>query len=388
MNWKRLLLLSAGAAAAYLFRKSLSKLPPQRRSLSMLVRLKLPFPALLVFRGFLPEAKAAGLHLRLKGGRYIATAYMSDRRTQSANVSDIPDSPEELSRYIELFCKELTMEVEVAEVDPEVLIALEAGQVTEKTEEFGREFCEVVISVYNGLIDYFRNIGREYWLEPITVSPYSWRSPQGRFNGWRAEWLDSGGKWRRLLVGRDEDFRSVSLAGERDYIDQDRWREVASFIEAGKRAPMTTVLIANSLRHLAQDNDRLSVVEAVTAVEAYINTYLPALLLRLPGAAGKLADQIRKEQELPDGSVVEERHIKKHLETKGLRGTVDEVFTVIMAEAGLSADDVRAVREAINERNLVLHSSKRRVGIVEAKRYVSAIDRVLTTFRKIALATE
>jgi hypothetical protein len=102
----------------------------------------------------------------------------------------------------------------------------------------------------------------------------------------------------------------------------------------------------------------------------------------------KLADQIRNEQVLPNASAIEERHVKKHLEDKGLRGTVDEIFTIIMAEVGLSADDVRDVREAINERNLVLHNSKRTVGIAEANRFVSAIDRVLTTFRRITLATE
>lgn len=379
---------STGVVAAYILRNRIGKLFPRSQPLLMLVSLKLRFPELLVFRGFLPETKAGGLHLRLNGGRYLATIYMSDRKTQSANVSDIPDSPEELARYVELFCKELTMEVEVTEVDPEVLAALEDGRTTEKTEEFGRDLSEAVIRVYNGLIDYFRNIGREYWLEPITISPYAWRSPQGRFNGWRAVWLDARGKWRRLLVGMDEDFRSTSLAGKNDYVDQGRWREVVAFIEAGKRAPMTTVLIANSLLHLSQDNDRLTVVEAVTAVEAYINTYLPKLLLRLPEAGRKLAEQIRKEQGLPDASAIEERHVKKLLENKGLRGTVDEVFTIMASEVGLSNDDVGDVREAIDERNLVLHGSKREVGIAKAKRYVSTIDRVLTTFRGVALATE
>lgn len=272
MNWKRLLVFSAGIVGAYILWNRVSKLSPRRRPLPMLVSLKLPFSKVLVFRGFLPETKAGGLHLR--------------------------------------------------------------------------------------------------------------------FNGWQAGWLDAGGKWRRLLVGKDEDFGSTSLAGENDYVDQGRWREVASFIEEGKQAPMTTVLIANSLLHLSQDNDRLAVVEAVTAVEAYINTYLHKLLLRLPKAGRKLTEQIRKEQGLPEASAIEERHVKKLLEGKGLRGTVDEIFTILTAEVGLSADDVRDVREAINERNLVLHGSKREVGIAKAKRYVSAIDRVLMTFRQVTLAME
>jgi hypothetical protein len=376
MNWKRVLVFSAVAVAVYKFRSGISKQFPRRGSSPMLISLRLPFPKLLVFRGFLPETKAGGLRLRLGDGRYLATIYMSDRETQSANVSDIPSSPEELAQYVELFCKELTMEIEVAEVDREVLAALEGERITEKTEEFGRDLSEAVIGVYNGVIDYFRNIGREYWLEPITISAHSWRSPQGLFNGWRAVWFDASGKRRSLIVGKDVDYRSISLAGENDYVDQDRWLEVASFIEAGKQAPMVTVLIANSLQHLDQLSGRLAVVEAVAAVEAYIKAYLPKLLLRLPEAAKKLDDEIREAQGIPAGTAIEEKNIAKLLEDKGLRGTVDEVFTMITTEARLSTEDVRDVRQAINERNLVLHSAQRRVGIPEARRYVAAIDRV------------
>jgi hypothetical protein len=352
----------------------------------MQVRLRLWFPKPLVFRGFLPETEAEGLHLRLNEGRYLATICMSDRKTQSANVSDIPSSPEELERYVELFCRGLTMEIEITEIDAEVLAALEANRITEKTEEFGRDLSQVVISVYNSMIDYFRNIAREYWLEPLTLSPYSWRSPQGHFNGWRAVWLDAKGKWRRLLIGEDVDYASTSLAGKNDYVDKGKWFEIASFIESGKQAPMITVLIANSLQHLGQLNSRLAVVEAVAAMEAYIKFFLPKLLLLLPDAAKKLTNQIREAQGLPESTTIQEGHVAKFVESKGLRGTVDEVFEIIRTEAGLSTEDVRDVREAINERNLVLHSSKRKVEIPKARSYVSAIDRVLTTFRQVTLA--
>jgi hypothetical protein len=353
----------------------------------MLVTLRLPFPKLLVFRGFLPETKAEGVHLRLSEGRYTATIYMSDRKTQSANVSDIPSSPEDLAQYVELFCKELTMELEIMEIDAEVLADLQGDRITDKTEEFGRALSQVIIGVYNNLIDYFRNIAREYWLQPLTLSPYSSRSPQGYFNRWQAMWLDEKGAWRRLLIGKYVNQGSTSVAGEDDYVNKDKWLEIASFIEGGKQAPMIAVLLANSLQHLDQLNGRLAIVEAVAAIDAYVNFFLPTLLLRLPEAAKKLTKEIREAQELPDSTTIGKGHVEKFIEAKGLRRTVDEVFKIIRTEVGLLTEDVKNVRDAIAERNQVLHFSKRGVEISKARGYFSAIDRVLKTFRQVRLTS-
>jgi hypothetical protein len=388
MTWKRLLIISTSIIGIYKLRNRINKFLAQSDPLPMLIRLSLPFPKPLIFTGFLPETKADGLHLRLNEGRYIATIYMSDRKTQSANISDIPGSPEELKLYVELFCRGLTMEIEVKQIDPEILVALEDKRITEKTEEFGRELSQVVISVYNSLIDYFRNIAKEYWLEPLMLSPYSWQSPQGYFNHWQAIWRNTTGTWQRLLIGKNVNYGVTTLANENEYVDKDKWLNAASFIEAGKQAPMVTVLLANSLQHLDQLNGRLAVVEAVAAIDAYIGFYLPKLLLRLPEAAKTLTKQIREAQELLEDTAIEEGHIAKFVEGKGLRGTVDEVFKIIMTEVGLVPEDVKNVREAINERNLVLHSSKRKVDISKARNYVSAIDRVLMTFRQVIIATK
>ena len=97
----------------------------------MLIRLQLSFESNLVFRGFLPETTEAGLHLSLADGKYLVTLYMPDRKTQSGNVTDIPNSPDELKHYVELFCRGLTMDVEVTRTDPQMTADLEAGRTTE-----------------------------------------------------------------------------------------------------------------------------------------------------------------------------------------------------------------------------------------------------------------
>jgi hypothetical protein len=349
----------------------------------MLIRLQLSFRNNLVFRGFLPETTEEGLHLSLAGGKYLAAIYMPDRKTQSGNVTDIPNSADELKSYVELFCRGLTMDVEVTRTDPEVTADLQAGRISEKTEEFGAELCEIVVDTYNRLVDYCCNIMREYWLEPLVRSPYAFSSSQLHLNGWRAVWLNESGLWQRLLVGKNVTRVIANLAGETDYLTREKWLAAKSFIEERKQAPMITILIANSFRHLDELNGRLAVVEAVSAIDTYITTYLPRLILSLPKFTERVVHQLREAQTLIDGERITEEHIRRFVETKGLRGTFDEILGFVTAEIGVALEDVKNAREAINERNLILHQAQRAIDIQTARTYVSAIDRLLLNFRQL-----
>jgi hypothetical protein len=53
------------------------------------------------------------------------------------------------------------------------------------------------------------------------------------------------------------------------------------------------------------------------------------------------------------------------------------------SEIGVSEENVRKARTAIDERNLILHKSQTRVGIEKARAYVRAIDKILLTFRQV-----
>jgi hypothetical protein len=153
---------------------------------------------------------------------------------------------------------------------------------------------------------------------------------------------------------------------------------------------MVTVLIGNAFQRLDELNSRLAVVEAVAAIDAYIRFYLHRLILTLPNTEPilLLIGQIRETFSLPDNVALTSEDVKRFLENKGLRGTFDDVLRALANEIQLKFEDLNHAREAINERNQILHLSKRIVDLQEARKYVRAIDRVLATLRRVTLQNE
>ncbi len=130
-------------------------------------------PESIILEGFLPEAKADGLHISLREGRYLVVIYMSDRQKQIGNVSDVPADPEELEKHITLMCRGLTVEIEDTKPDVGVIADLEASRVTEGSERYALEVVDIGIQIHNGIVEYFRNFANQIWLEPITSNPNS-----------------------------------------------------------------------------------------------------------------------------------------------------------------------------------------------------------------------
>ena len=131
------------------------------------LRMNLKFDGNLIFREFLPETDSGALHL-LVSDIYRVKIFLSDRDEQTDHVADLPS---DVSNHETLRCCGLTMEVDVLNVAQDVLSALDTNRPTKKTEEFGREIFELVRNVQNGLINYFRNIAKQFWLEPIAPDP-------------------------------------------------------------------------------------------------------------------------------------------------------------------------------------------------------------------------
>jgi hypothetical protein len=331
--------------------------------MSLRLKLNLEFDGSIVFSGFLPETKEDAL--QLTEGGYPVTIYLSDRKNQmSGFIGDIPSDRKQLETHKSLYCTGLTLEIEVAKPDPEVVASLETNQQTEKTEKFGREVFEIVLKVHNRLIDYFRNVAKMYRLKSVNLD----RKYHDYFlnSYYKCVWLDSGGKWREFRTDRKRSIPPVTLSFEKG-VDKEEWRQIPIFIGEGKPVQMRHVLIANSLEYLSQNNGRLAVVEAVTALESAVKQLLPKVILRCSRDAPQIG----------------EKDLDKVVEKAGLRLVVELGLKLIMTPAGLSAEDIQIVGEAIHDRNKILHGFQRKMKISKAQQYVSAISRVIERFEHL-----
>lgn len=327
------------------------------------LRLNLPFEdGGLLFRGYLPETEADALHLRLEEGKYHITLYLSDRAKQlSKPHGDLPTDPGKLGNYLTIGCRALTMEMVVAEPDPDVVSALEADKPTEKTERFGQDIFGVVMQVQYGVVDFCRNILKKSNLTPTSVDPRNYENFLEVVCD--ARWLDSNGQWRRFLVDQNHTAHITLTAWTKSGLDKSKWVEMGSFLEKGRKAPMTDVLMVNSFQHLRQENGRLAVVEAVIALEAAIQQLMPKAMLNLPGAP-----QLT-EEELQTG-----------VEKLGLRYVTEVVLKVIKDWAKLEPDVIEEVIKAVVARNNIVHNAQRTIDIKEARQYVGAIRLVIECF--------
>jgi hypothetical protein len=320
---------------------------------------ELPFDNSLLFNGFLPESEADTLNLSLNEGKFRAAISISDRKRQLDDISDIPSDPEQLKRYINLPCSGLTMELLATDVPNDVVEALRANMPTEGTETFGKLVFDVVLGIQNSIIEFCRNVMKQYWLEPLTVNPDNYQS---FLDERRTLWLDSDGNWKRFRVSRENSITIVCQVLEGG-VDLESWRAMQIFIEQRRRASMRDVLIANCIKHLDQGNGRLAIVESVITLEAAIKQLLPKVILRLPGTPQ-----------------IDEKMIDRLVEKAGLRNVAEVGLLMISASAKIDMGDIQMATEAIEVRNEIIHGPRRAVDGTTARKYVLAINRIVETF--------
>ena len=337
---------------------------------SLKIRLDLAFTGTIVLYGFLPETESTGLHLTFDKPRYSINVFMSDRTRQLEYFSKIPTTQEELLKQPALMCKGLTIEILDTKPEPTLLKSLERNDWTENSRRHVAEFVELAYEVHNGMVEYFRNLGQQCWLEPQTPDGFNaQKNLQFVLDDLRAQWLHPTDGWQKLSVNQRSlmmQFRSHFMDG----VDVNEWRKVETFVESflndGKKASVVDVLIANSLHHLEQQNGRLAVIEAVIALEA---------MLVVKGGLSKVIADVN------DSSQLDSKLIDKLVERTGLRLGVQVMLRANAERIGIDATDIDTVLESIEVRNGLIHQKRNRIDLEEAKNYVFVIRKVVACLR-------
>ena len=332
---------------------------------SLLLKLELPFENNIWFKGFLPERKEDRLQFSLRDGKYQIVIYLSDR-SQLRQVSKIPYDPEELKNYMNIYCGALTMEIEVLNPDPKIINGLESSKSNEKTEEFVQEIFNVIIDVYTGIIDYFRNIHGQHWLEPFSQE----RSIQDYFDFYfEVRWLAPTGEWRRLKIFQENNFYYVIHLATEEGLDRSSWSLLPSFIKnkAFLKTPLRKILIANSYQHLDQNNDRIAIIEAVIAWETTVRQFLPNILdkITIPKEIRESIDLLLKKKKF------------------SLRTFTYVGLRLLMNPLGLEIEDIELINEAVEQRNNIIHGPSRKTNIEPARRYVATIKKIIDLFENL-----
>lgn len=330
------------------------------------VMLNLKFNGNLLFCGFLPESKTDYIEIVLEGGKYRLLLFLSDRNKQLSDldIGNLPTEPEQLKKQMTLHCNSLSLEIQILDIDPEICNALENGKSTEKILALKQEIYNIVLNIHSRITDYFRNIKKQYWLEPLDLDS---RNYQSFLDQCDIVWLNSKAEWKSFPRDIKQNvYFNLYMPDEKQGVDEKDWKQLSSFVTQIKPVKMRDVLLANSYKHLAQNNGRLAVVEAVIALESALKQLLPKAIVCIPGA--------------PE---ITENEIDKVLEKAGLRAITEVVLKIIKVPVGLNNNDIEIVIKAVEARNPIIHNAQRTIEITKARQYVLTIQKTIGIFENL-----
>jgi len=306
------------------------------------IRCLLPLP--IWWRGFLPDNQDDWLKFKTEIGekKVMATIGIMDRLSQIDVIEDLPD---DLSKWI-FPGKSLTLTFQ-SEWSQDLIELLRTNSENKKATRFRDDVKSIIDSIYTKVIDLVRNYFGQYWISPtLPRDNKAWNN---------AEWLDSDGEWKpvfRPIIYLKSHFQTNGMSKE-------NWEEFGNLLKHNYRSDMTRTMVANARAYLENDNGRMAVVEAVTALEAALKQILPKLLSRSVSPP------------------ISEKLIDKAIEKMGVRLTARILFEHLKEKYQLDPENCEQCLHAISKRNEIIHQKRGYIDISDAKQMVEAVAAII-----------
>ncbi len=320
----------------------------------LIARFRLRLPGFILCEGFTPSEEDAALDFDLGEVGFVGRLF-----------DDVPDTERELDIKLERQYgpglaalsdaegKEamFTPILELRDSAPpsEVMVGLTGGSIDPHTMEYGSRLLETVLRVQGSLVHLLRLSHNQFWLK----GENPWTEPEN-LQGWldllEAVWLHPEEGWKRLVLG--DRMLSISIY-EWGGISKAAWMglgEKVSQLTQRREIPLWEILCANSVELLAKGNFRVAIVEVVTALEIIVKRNLRARLI------ATVAD---------DAGL---RVIDKLVERAGLRAATE----LLLAMNDQTAE-AKTIMTAIELRNQIIHSSRRRISFEEARSCINGV---------------
>jgi hypothetical protein len=292
-----------------------------------------------LFHGFLPT-ETDPLRFRVDA-TMGAVVFSSDTPPANVSVRDIGS-------------KSLNIHVEdpVETALAESIFEYERGGAVEL---WGRAFLRRIEEFLGRLVDYFRNVQGQYWLDRPRIDhvfpDYALRWLQARVatkHGERELQVESS-----VYIGGTLRVRAGGVPlGDREGIEQ--------FVSEGRRSAAWEEFDANARNEIEAGSYRTAVVESVTALEAAIKRLYPRILFARLGT-----------------NTISDRDVEKLVENAGLR-TVAAVFLKLqLLQMGWDTARVESLLSAIALRNDLVHGGRRSVDEQTATALVALIHEAI-----------
>jgi hypothetical protein len=236
-------------------------------------------------------------------------------------------------------------------------------------EEHGREVLSLVRDGLNKLLTYARVEKGQYWLTPYAIDLDDMASHSVQF---RARACVDDGPWFRWQPSQIS-RRTMVLALDQDprYFTPEDWPHAQKFLVSRERPNLIRQLLAGSEFLADSGSDRAALTEAASALEAAVHHFA-----RSPRAGALLPSSLR--ERLGDGSLSTLAD-RDHL---GFSRFVSYLLPILLPEEELPSALLRRCRDAIEQRNQIVHGEQRQVDPDRLKQFLTAVRTLCETLMR------
>jgi hypothetical protein len=210
----------------------------------------------------------------------------------------------------------------------------------------------------NRFLTFVRVEKGQFWLDSLEIDLDNISSHSTEF-GARAQ-VDNGA-WFRWKPSQTIPLRAEVHIGQNPrFLTPSDWPEAQAFVSSERRPNLTRQLLASAEAFADTGNNRVALTEAVSALEVALNRFAAS-----PKPDHLLPETVRSRMRLTSLSNIQER--------LGLTASVSLLLPMLFDQSTLSGESLDTCRDAIAERQNVVHGGQRRVVSDKLQRYLREI---------------
>ena len=237
----------------------------------------------------------------------------------------------------------------------------EEEPLAESYENHGREVFSLLWDGVNRVLTFIRSEKGQYWLDPLEIDLNNMASHAVEF---KAKAQIDDGSWFRWQPTQTAMITAI-VPNEPDprFLVPEDWSKAQAFVTSERRPELTRQLLAAAEAFAEAESGRAALTEAVTALEVALNRFVKS-----PKPEYLLSEPARSRLGLENLGTLQER--------LGLTASVALLLPLLFDPSTLTSRTLASCREAIQERQNVVHKGQRRVDKDKLRRFLSEIRKL------------
>jgi hypothetical protein len=277
--------------------------------------------------------------------------------------ADPPSRHQEVSEWLNVQVTHLRGQVSIASFEDELVPVLRSlaeshERGTPALDAFGRTFLAEVLRGANAVLAHLRARKLLYWLSSFDDNSTMTYSEYRRLDAMVSIDGDSPIPFRPCRI----DTLSGPHPGLWRSIRREEWVDIRRAVESRTRPSIVGELLAAALQHLANEEHRVALTEACSALEITLDRF----------GKDAAADDRWQKSGAGDGRIQVE-NLSRHILHLGVTGTVRFLLPLLFKPEELPAKTVKSANRALEIRHSIVHGGRRDVNHDEAELCVGAL---------------